>query len=115
ATAVETALIIRAKRDPERTIDLAQKFLTGDALERTLTESFRQLTASDPKTAGQLVISLPPGSVQTSAALNVARALAAQQPEAAVSWIKTLPAGQLQQLALNNVLDLWGATNPEGA
>lgn len=115
ATAVEATLIIRAKRDPRRTVDLAQQLLIGDALDRTLTEAMKNLAEQDPRAAGEMVMRLPEGAVKTRATLEVVRALAAEQPATALAWIKSLPPGQLQQLALNNVLDFWSANDPKGA
>ena len=115
ATAIEATLIIRAKRDPRRTVDLAQQLLTGDALDRTLTEAMKNLIEQDPRAAGEMVVRLPEGGVKTRATLEVVRALAAEQPATALAWIKSLPPGQLQQLALNNVLDFWSATDPRSA
>ena len=115
ATAVEATLIIRAKRDPRRTVDLAQQLLTGDALDRTLTEAMKNLAEQDPRAAGEMVMRLPDGAVKTRATLDVVRALAAEQPATALAWIKSLPPGQLQQLALNNVLDFWSANDPQSA
>jgi hypothetical protein len=115
ATAVEATLIIRAKRDPRRTVDLAQQFLTGDALDRTLTEAMKNLIEQDPRAAGEVVMRLPDGGVKTRATLDVVRALAAEQPATALAWIKSLPPGQLHQLALNNVLDFWSANDPQSA
>jgi hypothetical protein len=114
-TAVEATLIIRAKRDPRRTVDLAQQLLTGDALDRTLTEAMKNLVEQDPRAAGEVVVRLPDGAVKTRATLEVVRALAAEQPATALAWIKSLPPGQLQQLALNNVLDYWSANDPRSA
>jgi hypothetical protein len=115
AAAVEATLIIRAKRDPRRTVDLAQQLLAGDALDRTLTEAMKNLVEQDPRAAGELVMGLPDGPVRTRATLEVVRALAAEQPATALAWIKSLPPGQLHQLALNNVLDFWSANDPQSA
>lgn len=115
ATAVEATLIIRAKRDPRRTVDLAQQLLTGDALERALTEAMKNLTEQDPQAAGEVVMRLPEGVVKTRFTLEVVRALAQQQPATALAWINSLPPGQVQQLALNNVLDFWSANDPRSA
>jgi hypothetical protein len=115
ATAVEATLIIRSKRDPRRTFDLAQQLLTGDALDRTLTEAMKNLVEQDPRAAGEMVMRLPDGAVKPRATLDVVRALAAEQPATAFAWIKSLPPGQLHQLALNNVLDFWSANDPQSA
>jgi hypothetical protein len=115
ATAVEATLIIRAKRDPRRTVDLARQLLTGDALDRTLTEAMKNLVEQDPRAAGEMVMRLPDGAVKTRATLELVRALAAEQPATALAWIKSLPPGQLHQLALNNVLDFWSANDPRSA
>lgn len=113
--ALETALDTLTRTDPRRTLEVAQQFLTGIALDRIMAGSLKQLTADDPQAAAQVVAQLPAGLVQTHAALDVVRALAAQDPQSALSWIKTLPGGEVQQLALNNVLDLWSGKNPADA
>ncbi|MGI9088916.1 MAG: hypothetical protein ACR2HH_14435 [Chthoniobacterales bacterium] len=115
AAAVEATLIIRAQRDPQRTLNLAPQFLTGDARDHVVTEAVRLLIAQDPNAAGQEILKLPDNPVKMRAILEVARAFAAVQPELALDWIKNLPAGSLQQTAVNNVLDFWAASNPDGA
>lgn len=113
--ALEPALAALAKEDPRRMFDLALKYLSGDALERTVATGLKQLTLTDPSAAGQVISQLPAGPWQTQAAFDVAHALADQQPETAFAWLKTLPPGELQQAVLNKVMDLWSASNPADA
>jgi hypothetical protein len=115
SAAVESALLVLSPNDALRAITLAQQFLSGPALERSLTGSLRRLTRHDPFAAASLVTQLPSGNPQTAAALDVARALATKEPETAINWIRTLPAGELQSLALNNVIDIWSAKDPATA
>ncbi len=105
--ALESTLIILADTDPLKTIDYAQKSLLSPTLERTVSHALQRLMLTDPQGAAGLVKLLPPGDLQTFAALDVARALALHDPPAALTWIKTLPAGQIQRLALNNALTSW--------
>jgi hypothetical protein len=114
AAALESTLTLLADTDPLKTIEYAQKSLTSPALERTVSHALERLTLTDPKGASGLVSLLPPGELQTFAALDVARGLATHDPQAALAWIKTLPEGQIQRLALNNALTSW-VVNDEAA
>jgi len=115
SSAIEATLITRAKRDPRRTIDLAREQLAGPALERTLTEAMRRLSAQDARSAAEVVPTLPDGELKTGATLDVVRALSMEQPQIALNWVKTLPAGHVRDLAVNNVLDFWSAKDPAAA
>ena len=105
--ALEIIFLDLAPRDPLHAIELAQKSLAGPALDRVVLSALQTLTKTDPRGASELVSLLPPGELQTQAAMDVARAFGIQNPMAAVAWVKTLPAGNTQILALNNVLARW--------
>ena len=113
--ALESALHELTLRDPLQAIELAQTFLSGPALERTLFLALQRLTAGDPAAAAGLVTLLPPGETQTRAALDVARGLADKNPTAALDFIGQLPAGPARQLALHNALTSWAVTAPAAA
>jgi hypothetical protein len=115
SAAIEATLIVRSKRDPRRTIDLARELLSGPALTHTLTEALRYLTAQDARAAGEVVLTLPDDDVKSRAALEVARSLASEQPQLGVKFVESLPPGQLQSLALSNVLNVWSVTDPAAA
>jgi hypothetical protein len=105
--ALETALYNLLTKDPLQAIELAQKNLTGPALERIVLTSLQTLTATDPQGAASLVARLPPGETQVFAAVDVARALGANDPAAAVAWLNTLPPGKTHRTALANILTEW--------
>ncbi len=113
--ALEIIFLDLAPRDPLHAIELAQKSLAGPALDRVVLGALQTLTKTDPRGASEFVSLLPPGELQTQAAMDVARAFAAQSPEAAVAWALTLPAGNPQILALNNALASWTARDPTAA
>lgn len=113
--AVETALSDLATRDPKQAIQIAKSSLTGAAQERTIYNALHQLTTSDPVAASGLVTMLPPGDMQTYAAVNVARAIAMRNVDEALAWIKTLPIELTQWIVLNNVLTTWAQRDPMAA
>jgi hypothetical protein len=115
SAAMETALLTLSKQDFRRSFDLAQEFLTGEALDRIISITVKQLIGEDPGAASELVSQMPASPAQAHAAFTVARALAAEESETAATWTKTLAAGETQQLALNNVLDVWSRTDPTAA
>src|SRR5437016_5487865 len=47
AAALETTLLIQSAHDPRRTLELAEQFLSGGALDRILATSLNQLTSDD--------------------------------------------------------------------
>jgi hypothetical protein len=115
AVALEVALGEMAVKDPLQAIDLAQKSLTGPALERTVYDALQKLSATDPQGAAGLVSLLPPGEMQKLAAVNVARPFAAQNVQAALTWAKTLTDDTVRGLALNRILQTWAASDVSAA
>lgn len=111
ATALEVVFTELAVKDPLQAIDLAQKSLTGSALDRTVFSALQKLTETDPRAASGLVKLLPPGEMQTLAAVEVARALASQNAEAALAWAKTLPTDAVRSLAMKRALEIWATTD----
>lgn len=114
-TALEVVLTEMGMNDPLQAIDLAQKSLTGPALERIVFNALQKLTGSDPQAASGLVKLLPPGELQTLTAVDVARALAAQDAPGALAWAKTLPTEAVRRLATQRVLERWVTTDPAAA
>lgn len=114
-TALEAALAIRAKTDPENAFLLAQDNLTGKAMDRILLETIRELIARDPHHASGFVSQLPAGEVRDATVLNVVRALAVEQPDAVLEWLEGFEDGRLRDLAMNNLLDVWSETDPAAA
>ncbi len=114
--ALETVLRNVSERDPLEAIALAQKSLTGLALERTLSIAIQRLTNTDPTAAAERVGMMPPGDTQTMTAVNVARALADQKGiDVALTWIAGLPVELLRWIVLNNVLTTWSQKDPLAA
>jgi|GEM_PF-835333 len=115
AAAVEVVLAEMATKDPLQAIDLAQKSLTGPAQERTVFNALQRLTETDPRGAAGLVKLLPPGEMQTFAAVDVARALAGQNAEEALAWTKTLSGDSARALATKRALEVWAANDLSAA
>jgi hypothetical protein len=115
APALETALYNLATRDPLQTIELAQKNLTGAALDRLVLIALDKLTETDPQGASGLVALLPPGETQNHAAIGVARALAAQNPQNALAWAGTLKDNTARWVASTNVYTVWAKADSTAA
>jgi hypothetical protein len=109
SVAMESVLLSQASApngNVDEVIALAEKNLTGDALDRVLQKALTALIATDPQAAANDISQLPAGELQGTLAMNAARALAAQDPSLALNWLQTLPVDS-QTPVLNNVLDVW--------
>jgi hypothetical protein len=113
--AVESVINELAPRDPRGAVDLAKKSLTGPALTRTLSRAVQILTATDPDGAASLVGLLPPGDVQTMAAVQIARAFADRNIDLALEWVKSLSIDLTRWTAFNSVLSVWAQKDPSAA
>jgi hypothetical protein len=113
--AVETVALSIVEQDPLHGIELAQKNLSGPALDRVLSAGLPKLAETDLSAAAAIVALLPVGETQVLAAADVAHRLATRDPNEALTWVRSLPEGRAQQVALNNTLSAWSATNPQAA
>jgi len=87
--------------DVTQAIQFFQQSATGKMSDATATSFARTIASQDPARAGECVAQLPPGPVQTNAALGVASVWSQRNPEAAAKWITALPQGGARDLATN--------------
>lgn len=111
--ALECVLREIAQRDPTRAISLSQELFSGPGpgAERVLQFALQILANTDPARASQVLMTLPPGDVQTMATMDVARGLAQRDLKAALAWAKSLQIDFAQWLALTSILSVWAQTD----
>jgi hypothetical protein len=87
--------------DVTQAIQLFQQSATGKMSDATANSFGRMIASQDPARAAECVAQLPPGPVQTSAALGVASTWSERNPQAAAGWIAKLPTGGARDSATN--------------